>query len=81
MRIEYHPTYFVGERPGGVVTAVLLFDRISPNRRRERRVLDAIEFRGDTQDEADRKMIEWIDANAATEKPVSALAETGKGAP
>lgn len=69
--IEYHPTYFLDEpRKGGRgdYSATLLYDEVQPTKRGARRVPRSVEFIGQTRDDADAKMVEWIDKTGATEK-------------
>jgi hypothetical protein len=71
-RIEYRPTYFVAEPNPALwrygYSATLMFYRVRTTPTgRVRRILDSEKFDGDTRDEADEKMLAWIDANAAQE--------------
>ncbi len=72
--IQYHPQYLT-DTPraktgrGAQWSSILMFDRVKkfPSGR-EKRTADCVEFTGETQDEADAKMVKWIEEHGATEK-------------
>ena len=71
--IEHHKTYFLAapERKwlGRKCWSVTLLTRAKKGRRT---VLDAEEFCGDTRDEAERAMVDWIDRSGAVETDLQA---------
>ncbi len=65
--IEHHPSYF-STRPPKSPEITLLFWWCRQFKHSVRRKADCVSFYGVTQDEAERKMVTWIEQHQAIER-------------